>query len=90
MYEKIEQRRYDPIDGRYYNLLKDQVPKEVISRLVQLNEHSHPVVKRKLQDYSNFLATVENEYKKHLIIINTAEDLHTVFLNLCEAVENTV
>jgi len=70
---KIEQRRFDPIDRRYYNLLSDQVPKEVLGRLIHQKEHTHPVVKRKLQDYRNFLATVGSEYKKNLVRINAEE-----------------
>lgn len=29
VYEKIEQRRFDPVDGKYYNLLKDNISREV-------------------------------------------------------------
>jgi hypothetical protein len=28
VYEKIEQRRFDPLECRHYNLLIDEVPKE--------------------------------------------------------------
>jgi hypothetical protein len=28
VYEKIEQRRFDPIEGVYYNLLSDDIPEE--------------------------------------------------------------
>jgi adenylate kinase len=100
VYEKIEQRRFDPVEGRYYNLLTDEVPDEVLSRLVHQKEHTHPIVKRRLQDYRNFLSTVENEYRKHLIRINAEEcnsstsenpdSANQVFMSLCDAVENIV
>jgi adenylate kinase len=35
VYEKIEQRRFDPVEGRTYNLLTDEVPEEARSRLLQ-------------------------------------------------------
>lgn len=35
VYEKIEQRRFDPVEGRMYNLLTDEVPEEAHSRLLQ-------------------------------------------------------
>jgi adenylate kinase family enzyme len=73
VYEKIEQRRFDPIECKHYNLLQDYVPKDDQSRLVHQKEHTHPIVKRRLQDYRNFLGTVENEYRKHLIRINAEE-----------------
>lgn len=34
VYEKIEQRRFDPIECKYYNLLTDTVPEEAHSRLI--------------------------------------------------------
>lgn len=96
VYEKLEQRRFDPIEGKFYNLLKDTIPREVQSRLTQEPSHTHPIVKRKLQDYRNFLATVESDYRKQLVRINAEEDgseatgVSRVFINLCDAIENTV
>ncbi len=34
VYEKIEQRRFDPLECRHYNLLEDDVPKEAQARLI--------------------------------------------------------
>ena len=93
VYDKIEPRRYDPFEGRTYNLLTDDVPEEARSRLIQQKEHTHPYVKRRLQEYRNFLGTVETQYSKHLIRINAEEsenDSNQVFLNLCDAIENIV
>ena len=93
VYEKIEQRRFDPVEGVFYNLLVDEIPEEAQSRLIHQKEHSHPIVKRRLQDYRNFLSTVETKYRDHLIRINAEEsenDTNQVFMNLCDAVENIV
>jgi adenylate kinase family enzyme len=73
VYEKIEQRRFDPVECSTYDLLKDEVPKEAQHRLIQQKEHTHPFVKRRLQEYRHFLATIETEYKKNLIRINAEE-----------------
>lgn len=48
VYEKIEQRRFDPVDCRHYNLLSDDVPKEAHDRLIHERENTHPHVKRRL------------------------------------------
>jgi hypothetical protein len=93
VYEKIEQRRFDPVEGVYYNLLVDEIPEDVEARLIQQREHTHPMVKRRLQDYRNFLSTIDNKYREHLIRINAEEaenDANQVFMNLCDAVENIV
>ena len=59
VYEKIEQRRFDPVEFKHYNLLLDEIPDDAQSRLIQQREHTHPIVKRRLQEYRNFLSTVE-------------------------------
>jgi hypothetical protein len=60
VYEKIEQRRFDPVECKLYNLLIDEVPEDIQSRLIHQKEHTHPIVKRRLQEYRNFLAHVES------------------------------
>ena len=35
VYEKIEQRRWDPIECRQYNLLIDEIPVDAQPRLIQ-------------------------------------------------------
>jgi len=42
--------------------------------LIQQSEHSHDVLKARLEEYNNFLATVENEYSSHLIRINAGDE----------------
>jgi len=59
VYEKIEQRRFDPVEFKHYNLLLDEIPEDAQYRLIQQREHTHPIVKRRLQEYRNFLSTVE-------------------------------
>lgn len=35
VYERIEQRRFDPVDGKYYNILKDhELSEEFLNRLI--------------------------------------------------------
>ena len=63
---------------------------EVLPRLIQLNDHAHHRVKKRLQDYITFLATVEQQYMDHLVRINAEELPEKVFINLCDAVENCV
>jgi hypothetical protein len=62
----------------------------VLARLIHLNEHTHHKVKKRLQDYITFLATVEQQYMDHLVRINAEESHDKVFINLCDAVENCV
>lgn len=83
VYERIESRRFDPVDGKYYNIARDTFPahkeKEMHARLIHQVEHTRPHVQQKLQEYTNFLATVEDEYRKHLIRISAEDSPEKVF-----------
>lgn len=45
---------------------------------------------KSLNDYRDFLAAAETEYNKFLIRINCEEEPARIFLNFCEALENSV
>lgn len=48
------------------------------------------MLKVRLEDYNNFLATIENDYQSLLIRINATDEPAQVFSSLCEAVEKPV
>ena len=61
-----------------------------MQRLVQLPEHSQPLLKQKLVDYRNFIDQIENEYRKMLIRISIEDNPEKIFINFCDAIEHTV
>lgn len=90
IYEKIEAKRFDPIDGVYYNIEKDNVNENIKRRLLWLPQHKHIIVEKKLVDYRNFLTLVETEYTKFLIRINAEEGQDIIVQNFYDAIENIV
>jgi adenylate kinase len=48
VYERLEHRRFDPVEGKHYNTMLDP-PKEeaILCRLVQSDEDNHPTVKKR-------------------------------------------
>ncbi len=87
----MEQKRYDPVEGRFYNLIKERLPqKSVMERLIQLPEHTQPLIKQRLIDYRNFLVSVENEFRQLLIRISMEDTQEKIFINFCDAIEHTV
>jgi adenylate kinase family enzyme len=93
VYKRLEQRRFDPITGKHVMLLEPGKPlpsKEVLKRLVQDPSDSHPMIKRKLTEYRNFVPHIESEYKGRLIRINGEDTQMVIFRNFCEAIENVV
>ena len=63
IYEKLEQRRYDPVTQVYHYLftenLKDQV---VLDRLEHKEEDTHPAIKKKLLEYRQFMQDFTQQY----------------------------
>ena len=55
-----------------------------------MEEHKEEVIKGKLGEYRAFSTLIESEFRKVLIRINSEENKEKVFLNFCDAIENTV
>ena len=48
------------------------------------------LLEKRLNDYRDFLAVAETEFNQYLIRINAEEDSSRVFLNFCDAIENSI
>jgi len=90
VYEKLESKRFDTVSAKEYDILKDKIDPSILGNLVQRQEDTHPMVKRRLNDYKNFLGAIENEYRAHLIRINSEDSEEKVFMSFCDAIENSV
>jgi len=91
VYERLEQRRFDPVTGMFYYIMKqNDLPDEILNRLVQAKNDTHPEIKKKLLSYQNFLPTLEEAYKKNLIRVNAEEKPELVFKNVCEAIDYSI
>ena len=47
-------------------------------------------MEKKLNEYRDFLSVAETEFNQYLIRINVEEDDSKIFLNFCDAIENSV
>lgn len=54
------------------------------------SEVAPALLKKRLDDYRDFLAVAETEFNQYLIRINAEEDSSRIFLNFCDAIENSV
>lgn len=48
------------------------------------------ILEKRLFDYREFLGVAETEFNQYLIRINAEEDSDKIFLNFCDAIENSV
>ena len=71
IYEKLEQRRFDPITNQFHYVLNERIMDDVIlDRLVHKYEDQHPQIKKKLIEYRAFKQLIDAEYSSQLVRIN--------------------
>ena len=88
IYEKLEQRRYDPITNKYHSILSEKIDDEaVLNRLVVKYEDQHPCIKKKLLEYRAFMQHLLVEYASQLVRVNAEQPSKDVERNFIEAIE---
>jgi adenylate kinase len=71
IYEKLEQRRFDPVTNTYHYVLDEAITDEVIlKRLVHKYEDQHRYIKKKLLDHRTFMHHMILEYNSQLYRLN--------------------
>lgn len=90
IYEKLEQRRFDPVTNKYHYVLNEKIIDDsILTRLVHKYDDQHPQIKKKLLEYRAFKQLIDAEFSTQLVRINAEQDKQTVFKNMIEAVEHT-
>lgn len=63
IYDKLEQRRFDKVTGKYHYILNENLKDQVIlDRLEQKYEDTHPYIKKQLLHYRTFMQDFSAEY----------------------------
>ena len=74
IYEKLEQKRFDPVTNKYHYILNENIHDEVIlNRLEHKFEDQHPFIKKKLQEFRAIMQAVVQEYPPHQVARINAE-----------------
>lgn len=90
IYEKLEQRRFDPVTNRYHYILSENIRDEaVLNRLIHKYEDQHPHIKKKLLEYRGFMQHVLQEYAASIVRVNAEQPPKDVRKNFIEAIEMT-
>ena len=93
IYEKLEQRRFDPVTNKYHYVLTENVYDEaILARLVHKYDDQHPQIKKKLLEYRDFKTLIDKEYSQELRIlvrIDAEQDREAVMRNMIQAIEHT-
>lgn len=71
IYEKLEQRRFDPVTNKYHYVLNENIKDEaILGRLIHKFEDQHRYIKKQLYEYRTFMQSMTVEYSHQLISIN--------------------
>ena len=90
VYERVEQRRLDPERGVYYSVMNMPQEEEVRNRLVQMNEDTHEVVKKRLMGFKQEAMQIRSEYSGIAVTIKADMDLEAVADIAKEAIVNSI
>ena len=83
IYEKLEQRRFDPITNKFHFVIQEGIHDDrILTRLVHKYDDQHPQIKKKLLEYRAFKQLIDAEYSSQLVRINAEQDKNTVFKNM--------
>lgn len=63
IYEKLEQRRFDPVTNQYHYVLNENIKDEtILKRLIHHQDDQHHSIKKKLIEYRAFKQQIDEEY----------------------------
>lgn len=90
VYERIEQRRLDPITGKFYSI--SNVPEDDIlrERLITLEEDSHESARKRLQNYKENSTKLHAEFAKVGMNIKAELDENLITEMIGDAIENSI
>ena len=90
IYEKLEQRRFDPVTNMHHFILTENLTDDtILNRLIHKAEDKHPHIKKKLLEYRAFLQLIVQEYSSQLCRINAEQPSKDVLRNFIEAIEHS-
>ena len=87
--DRLTKVRFDPVSGQVY-ASSEIADTTVAKRLVERSDNTLPQIEKRLNEYRDFLAAAETEFNRYLIRINAEETESEIFLNFCDAIENSV
>lgn len=88
IYDKLEQRRYDPVTNKYHYILNENIHDDaILDRLVHKYDDQHPQIKKKLLEYRAFKQLIDAEYSRILVRINAEQSSEQVMMNFVQAIE---
>lgn len=90
IYEKLEQRRFDPVTNKYHYVLNEHISDErLLDRLVHKYEDHHPRIKKKLIEYRAFKQLIDAEYSNQLVRIPAEQAMKDVLKAFVQAIEHS-
>ena len=90
VYERVEQRRLDPLTGIFYSILSLPEDEEIRNRVVHLGEDTHEAVKTRLLSYKEHSMKIHSEYSGYSVTIKADMDPIAACDVAKEAIESSI
>ena len=90
VYERCEQRRIDPLTGKYYNLSSLPEDPKVTERLAKMPEDDTEVVKKRLLQYKENATKLHTDYAKLATTIKADQDDSIITELIGDTIENSI
>jgi adenylate kinase len=90
VYERVEQRRLDPITGIVYSVMDLPDDEDITTRIVSLPEDTHEAVKKRLQHYKEHSVQIQQEFSNLVSTIRGNLDIQATFDIAKETIEGSI
>lgn len=90
VYDRVAQRRLDPVTGQFYGGFKQPQTEEISSRLLCLPEDAHDIVKKRLAIYKENTARLHALYEGVAMDLRSDSEIHLLTEMIGDVLENSV
>jgi adenylate kinase len=88
---RLANRRVDPISGSLFNLETNQAKtEEQANRLITMKSDEEPVVRKRYDNWTDRISTIEEEFKACLLTITSDRLMDQVSDQIADAIQNPV
>jgi len=88
VFERLENRKLDPVTGKTYDSNNTANDPEVDARLIGNPEDSHEILQKRLNRWKQSSAMIEHSFRKILLNVDANQDAQNITEIISEVIEN--
>mmetsp|Transcript_14264 Transcript_14264/g.15722 ORF Transcript_14264/g.15722 Transcript_14264/m.15722 type:complete len:104 (-) Transcript_14264:189-500(-) len=88
VFERLENRKLDPVTGKTYDSNHTADDPEIDARLIGNPEDSHEILQKRLNRWKQSSAMIEHSFRKILLNVDANQDAQNITEIISEVIEN--